>query len=158
MGFSEKTRETVMRLLNHALSEELQLSATTRTFLRHVTGPNFHSLHRLFGDQDRQIERWLADIRARAREVGAAAQAGGEDVAAATRGAVGGTELPARNMVNELLSLHEGVAQRLRADLVASTSRLNDSATADFFQRLVEFHETTAWVLRVLQEGSRSGR
>jgi starvation-inducible DNA-binding protein len=158
MGFTEKTREAVMRLLNHALSEELQLSATTRAFLRHVTGPNFHSLHRLFGDQDRQIARWLADIRARAREVGAAAQAGGEDIAAATRGAVVATELPAPNMVGELLSLHEGVAARLRADLAASTDPLRDSALRDFFQRLVEFHETTAWVLRVLQEGSRSGR
>jgi len=105
----------VIRILNHVLVEELHLSATTRSFLPHLTGPNVHSLHRLFSDQERH-----------ARSAGALVLAGAEEIAVATNAAATGAGLPARNMIGELLSMHEGVATRLRDDLAAASNRLGD--------------------------------
>ena len=39
------------------------------------------------------------------------------------------------------------------AVVLALFERLPDAATADLLLRLVEFHETTAWMLRVVHSG-----
>jgi starvation-inducible DNA-binding protein len=158
MGFTDKTRSAVIRILNHALVEEIQVSTTTRNFLRHVAGPNFHSLYRLFGDQDRQIGEWLEEIRQRARSAGEAVLTGSDEMAGSPPSAEIAAPSPPRNMIGELLCLHEGVARRLRYDLGALPNRLADRGITDFLVRLVDFHETTAWMLRILQEGSGTGR
>jgi starvation-inducible DNA-binding protein len=158
MGFTDKTREALARIFNHALREELQLSATTRSFVRHMTGPNSYSLHRLFDDQGREIEQWLEQIKQQARAAGTGPAAGAEDsVDGAADPVHEGSVLP-RNMIGELLSMHEGVATRLREDLGSASNRLLDHGLADFFTRLVDFHETTAWMLRMLLEGSGTRR
>ena len=149
LSFGGKARQNLAAILNHALEEEVVLSTTMRRFLGRVTGPNFYSLYRLFGDQCRQIDRWLTEITDRAKSLGAVARAGAAEFTTAAAPGAGG-QLPARNMVGELLALHEGIAQRLRADLAACTTA---QATADFLARLVEFHETTAWMLRMVLDG-----
>ena len=143
-----KARENLLNILNHALEEEIVLSSRMRGFLGRVTGPNFHSLYRLFGDQCRQIDRWLGEITARTRAIGTVARIGAGEVVDSARAAIKPRgPVPARNMVGELLALHEGIAARLREDLVACRA---DSATADFLTRLAEFHETAAWMLRTV--------
>jgi len=51
-----------------------------------------------------------------------------------------------------LLARHEEMAHRLRDDI----ERLPDPGTADLLLRLAEFHETTAWMLRVVSHGPDS--
>ncbi|HUR58794.1 MAG TPA: ferritin-like domain-containing protein [Opitutaceae bacterium] len=146
-----KARDNLMTILNHALEEEVVLSVTMRGFLNNITGPNFHSLYRLFGDQCRQIDRWLGEISARARGMGVVARAGASEVTRAARDSVGPPgALPPRNMIGELLVQHEGIADRLRADLAACSS---DASTAELLKRLVEFHETAAWMLQMVLDG-----
>lgn len=139
-----RTREHVARLLNHALEEEVVLSATMRSILGRVTSAPFHSVYRLLGDQCRQIDQWLTEIGDRARAFGAAVPA--------TQQPVRDSGVPAepalsRHTLGELLALHEGIAERLRADLAQAAA---DAATCSLVRRLVDFHETTAWMLRTL--------
>ena len=127
-----KTRENLLKVLNHALEEEVVLSVTMRAFLNNITGPNFHSLYRLFGDQCRQIDRWLGELTARARGMGVVARAGAGEVTRSARKSVSAhAALPPRNMIGELLVQHEGIADRLRADLAACSS---DAATAELLK------------------------
>ncbi|MDO8543593.1 MAG: ferritin-like domain-containing protein [Opitutaceae bacterium] len=148
---SGKARENLLKVLNHVLEEEVVLSATMRGYLGSITGPKFHSLYRLFGDQCRQIERWLGEITERTRAVGTVARVGADEIVRSARAAVSGAPaVPPRNMVGELLNLHEGIAARLRDDLAACRP---DSATMEFLNRLVEFHENTAWMLRMVLHG-----
>ncbi len=59
---------------------------------------------------------------------------------------------PPRAMIAEVLSLHERIAHRLRSDVVGMDRRVGAAVVANSFAGLLDFHETTAWMLRVLLE------
>jgi len=140
-------------ILGRALADEAGLTALTRECHRKVSGPHFHSLHRLFADQYRQLEHWLAELDARRRMLqaaaGAAAGGAGRHVVAAINGA------PPQKMLAELLTWHERLGHRLAGDVHACAERLGDVATANVLSRLAEFHDTTAWMLRMILYGPR---
>jgi starvation-inducible DNA-binding protein len=150
-GLAEKARANIASILTHALAEELLLSSTTREF--YVNFPAFHSLHRLFADQYRQLERWLDQLAQRTWSLGSAAHGPMQDLTSA-RCVTLRDRVPERAMIGELLSLHEELAKRLQDDVRLCTGQLGDPGTADILRRLVEFHETTAWMLRMVLEGS----
>jgi starvation-inducible DNA-binding protein len=157
VGFAERARAAVASILNHALAEELLLSSTTRDFSGTV--PSFHSLHRLFVDQYRQLERWVDQLASRTWALAPAG--GGEekmDELAAARCVLLRERVPANTMVSELLALHEELAARLRDDVKKCSQTLGDPNTADVLARLVEFHETTAWMLRMVLQGAEPVR
>jgi starvation-inducible DNA-binding protein len=153
-GLSGKARQTLAMILNHVLEDECKLSATTRKFRWKVTGPNFHSLHRLFDEQRQQIDYWLDQVMARTRAIGVPA----DKVPAADEPATHEHSLPAGRMIGELLALHEKMARQLRADVEACGARCGDRGTADLLKRLVDFHETTAWMLRTLLDQPGTSR
>jgi starvation-inducible DNA-binding protein len=150
---ADKARANVASILTHALAEELLLSSTTREF--YVNFPTFHSLHRLFADQYRQLERWLDQLAQRTWTMGNEAPAPMEELASA-RCVSFRERVPERTMIGELLGLHEELAKRLQDDERKCSHQLGDPGTADILRHLVEFHETTAWMLRTVLEGSAS--
>lgn len=153
VGITGKARDTLAKIIDHVLQDECSLSATTREYRWNVTGPNLYSLHRLFDEQRRQLDYWLGQIGQLAKSAGFGSR---NAVVDATRAADAtsptGAGLPPRTMIGDLLTRHEEMAQRLRADI----ERLGDPTTAELLTRLVEFHETTAWMLRVLHNGPGS--
>jgi starvation-inducible DNA-binding protein len=160
MSFTTKkraagARRTASAILGWALAEESRLIALTRRFHHSVSGPHFHSLHRLFADQYRQLEHWLGELDARRCMLQAAAGAVAGDaarhIAAAT---THGTVAP-QKMVAELLAWHERLGCRLADDVHACAERLGDVATANVLSGLAEFHDTTAWMLRMILHGPR---
>jgi starvation-inducible DNA-binding protein len=149
-----KARETLTKILDHVLAEECLLSATTRDYRWNVTGPNFHSLHKLFDEQRRQLDQWLDRIFERTRAAGLTRREQLDDLARGmAESTASGAGLPARKMIDDLLTRHEQLSRKLRDDVV----RLGDPATAELLQRLADFHDTTAWILRMLLEGPDSG-
>jgi starvation-inducible DNA-binding protein len=153
-GITGKTRDTLARILDHVLKDECMLSATTRDYRWNVTGPNLYSLHRLFDEQRRQLDEWLDQLVECAKSFGFGGRSSLEQKAELAGNAVSSAGLPARTMVVDLLIRHEEMAHRLREDI----DRLGDQATADLLMRMVEFHETTAWMLRMVNHGSDSER
>lgn len=153
LSLTGKARETLARILDRVLIEECSLSATTREYRWNVTGPNFHSLHKLFEEQRRQLDGWLMQLFQRTRAAGITKCEAIEDfsraAAASTRSGVG---LPARQMIDDLLARHEELSRKLRENL----ERLADPATAELLRRIADFHDTTAWMLRMLLEGPES--
>ncbi len=146
-GITGKARATFARILDHVLRDEYQLSATMRDYRWHLTGPNLYSLNRLFDEQRRQLDAWLDRI------VSSADAAGFPGAARLRRlpkesGAPGGRpSLATPAMVRDLRARHEEMARRLREDIAG----LADPATAALLTGLLEFHETTAWMLRMVQ-------
>jgi len=147
-GITGKARETLAKIFDHVLRNECSLSATTRDYRWNVTGPNLYSLHRLLDEQRRQLDYWLDRVIERARSAGIPVPARSE---ATVPAAVAG--LPPRTMIGDLLARHEAMARQLRQDI----ARLGDPGTAEVLTRLVEFHETTAWMLRMLHSDSGTG-
>ena len=156
-GFSERARAAVISILNHALAEELLLSSTTRDFSGTV--PRFHSLHRLFADQYRQLQRWVDQLASQTWSMVSSGQAETKmSELRAARCVDLGERMPPTTMVAELLALHEQLAESLRDDVRKCSQTLGDPATAAVLQRLVEFHETTAWMLRMVGQGPEAAR
>ena len=147
-GITGKARESLAKIFDHVLRSEGSLSATTRDYRWSVTGPNLYSLHRLLDEQRRQLDYWLDRVMERARSAGIPVPARSDATAPA-----GGAGLPPRTMIGDLLARHEAMARQLRDDI----ARLADPGTAEVLTRLVEFHETTAWMLRMLHSDSGAG-
>lgn len=146
-----EARERVGDILNHALADEFALSAATRDYHWNVTGPHFRSLNELFDEQYHQIDGWIEKIGERARVLGIVAQSGWTELIRAPRFTpTRGADLNARRMMAVLIELHNRMVGRLRGDAEACAVECSDPVTADLLGELVEYHETTSWVLSEL--------
>lgn len=142
-----RARAQLHSVLLHALEEEITCSTTVRDCLGSLTGPNVQSLQRLFGEHARQIDCWLGEIVERTRAIGMAVVSGRRP--RHSRPGDPDRSPSDRHILGEMVSLHEGIAGRLRQEADCAVA---DPATADLLARLVEFHETTAWMLRVVRD------
>lgn len=152
------SRERVGVILNHALADEFALSAATRDYHWNVTGPHFRSLHELFDEQYHQLDDWLEKLGERARVLGVGAQTGWTDlIHAPSFTPVRGTDLNARSMLSVLAELHNRLAAELRRAARDCADECGDPVTAELLDELVEYHDTTAWVLgELLQDRERA--
>jgi DNA-binding ferritin-like protein len=148
-----KARQTIASLIEHVLWEETRLAATARQFAWRVHGAPAQSLKRLFVEQGRQIERWLSDFAARLHAVGAACVSSGD-------GAGDGAEAPLapRSATLALLEQHERLIAEVRAAHEAIAQKDPDGDAALLIAGLLEFHETSAWMLRLLLEAPERAR
>ncbi len=145
---SAEARECVGSILNHALADEFALSAATRDYHWNVTGPHFRNLHELFDEQYHQIDDWIEKLGERARVLGVVTHTGWTDLIQAPRFTpTRGVDLSARSMLSVLRQLHDRMADRLRRDAEACAVDCGDPVTATLLRELVEYHETTSWVL-----------
>jgi starvation-inducible DNA-binding protein len=51
-------------------------------------------------------------------------------------------------MIKELLHDHEAIVNALRKDIDVCADQFHDVGTTDFLTKLIQQHETNAWVLR----------
>jgi starvation-inducible DNA-binding protein len=145
-----KARETFAKILNHVLADECALSAVTRDYRWSISGPNLYSLHRLFDEQCRQLDHWLNQLFEWTRAAGIAVGSELEKFGRANEShEPAADQLAPRSMIGDLLARHEEMARKLRVDL----GRLEDPLMADIFTRMAEYHETSAWMLRMLYNG-----
>jgi len=146
-------RDALATILGYLLREECALSDTTRDYRWKISGPNRYSLHRLFDEQRRQLDYWLDKVIDRTKSAGLAACIPWVDA----RRSVENTgpvrrALPPGTIIGDLLARHEQMAERLRE----SIGHLADPGLVELLTRLVEFHETAAWMLRVVYGGAGS--
>lgn len=149
---TRKARDTLARALNHILADEGSLSALTRDYRWRITRPHLYSLHRLFDEQRRQLDFWVDQVCARLRATGLAVI--GDWRAPPDRASSGAPRTEPRSLIGDLLARHEAMARALRRDL----AELVDPVTAQLLTRLIEFHETSAWMLRMLHDGPEVAR
>jgi starvation-inducible DNA-binding protein len=143
-----KARDCIGAVLKHVLVDESRLAAATRDYVWRVRGSPIRSLNRLFAEQGRQIDRWVGEVAAHARTFGVALSGRGAEPSPTPPTAAGLTS--PRAMIHELLSLHEDLAARLRKDMAALAETEQESDAAIFLSGLLEFHQTTAWMLRLV--------
>jgi starvation-inducible DNA-binding protein len=152
-----KTRECIGAVLKHVLADESQLALATRGYVWRVRGSPLQSLTRLFTEQGRQIDRWVGEVATQARAFGVAL-GGARGVEAGESSQTGANAASPQVMIGELLALHEDMAVRLRKDVSALEENANESDAATFLAGLLEFHETTAWMLRMVLTASTDRR
>jgi DNA-binding ferritin-like protein len=147
-----RARSKLRKIVDHALADVCVLAKTTRDYSRAVAQRQVTALQRLFEMQGQQLDGWLEQISRHARSMTAAASMDGirKLVCAARIDPIAGNGLAVRSMIGELLAVHEKLAEQLRADAQLCAEKLADLTTAALLTKLVDYHDSTAQLLRSL--------
>lgn len=152
-GLNEEARHEVAAILNQVLADEFVLSTATRDYHWAVTGPHFRSIYELFDEQYRQLDQWMEKIVDRARALGIQVRTGWMELTESPQFTpMDGAALNPRGMMSALIGLHQSMVNQLRQSLDASSGRVGHPLFTDLLKELLEYHETTAWLLSELLE------
>jgi starvation-inducible DNA-binding protein len=148
IGLSDHSTQEVANLLNALLADEFLLYAKTRNYHWNVEGPNFHDLHKLFEGQYEELDEIIDDTAERVRQIGHYALGSLDAFLKYAHLTEGQQASSAAEMIQSLLDDHETLIRELRNSIVIAGEQHKDAGTADFFTRILESHEKTAWMLR----------
>jgi starvation-inducible DNA-binding protein len=151
IGIPASERAEVVSHLSRLLADTYTLYLKTHNFHWNVTGPRFNDLHAMFMTQ--YTAMWMAvdAVAERVRALGAKAPGSYREFAALTVIPEASGTLSAAEMVQQLVEGHEAVCRTARAAFPAAEAA-HDQVTLDLLTQRLNFHETTAWMLRTLAE------
>jgi len=133
--------------LSKLLASTYTLYLKTQNFHWHVTGPLFHSLHRMFEEQYTELATAVDTLAERIRSLGAAAPATFAQFLKLSSIKEEEWAATSLDMVHKLLNDHETLIRDLQA-LMPLTHKNADEATLDLLIERTEIHQKTAWMLR----------
>lgn len=129
------------------LADTYTLYLKTQYFHWNVTGPHFHSLHKMFEEEYIELAAAVDEIAERIRALGATAPGSFSEFLRLSSIKEETKTPSASEMVEKLLTDHETVIQHLQS-LMPVAQKLNDEATLDLLITRTETHQKTAWMLR----------
>lgn len=149
IGLSPKQLEGSITLLNRVLADEFILYVKVRKYHWNVKGTHFNDLHKFFQSLYEDLDNVVDSVAERVRAVGG-------DAVGTTAEYVNLTRLPeepgnypvAKDMIANLVTLHEIIIKEIRVDVETCQNILVDAGTADFLTGIMEIHEKSAWMLR----------
>jgi starvation-inducible DNA-binding protein len=141
---SDKLKKSI-KMLSIALADEMTLYVKTRKFHWNVSGESFMELHKLFEAQYRELEEVIDELAERINKLGAKTIGTMEEFLSLTRIKEAPGKYPnQKEMIQELLANHETLIVELRKDIEENS----DAGTTDYFTKLLQTHESIAWILR----------
>jgi starvation-inducible DNA-binding protein len=148
LGISAAGLQSVAKVLNTLLADEVLLYLKTRNFHWNVVGPNFIEMHKFFESQYEELDEILDEVAERIRSIGGRAPGSMAEFLRETRlSESDGKVAHAQGIIEILLADHETVIRAIRKDL-ATVDEASDAGTEDFLTGLMEQHEKMAWMLR----------
>ncbi len=143
----KKTPVALTDGLSRLLANTYTLYLKAQNFHWNVTGPHFHSLHRMFEEIYTSLAEAVDLIAERIRSLGQKAPASFSEFSklASIHEEIGHPS--ATDMVKRLLEDHEKMIA-LIATLFPIAQDTKDEATLDLLINRTEEHEKTAWMLR----------
>lgn len=145
LGLTEDDIKKSVNMLSIALADEMTLYVKTRKFHWNVSGQSFMELHKLFEAQYTQLEVIIDELAERVNKLGSHTIGTMKEFGEVTRIKEAPGKYPTqKDMLKELLSDHEMMIVELRKDIDTDS----DVGTTDYFTKLIQDHETIAWILR----------
>jgi starvation-inducible DNA-binding protein len=149
IGISDKHLKGSIKILSAVLSDEMTLYIKTRKFHWNVSGESFMEIHKLFQSQYTELEETIDLVAERINKLGGNTIGTMKEFIGLSRLTEMPNNYPSRKeMMKELLADHETVVRELRKDIIDCNDKNKDAGTADFLTGIMEYHETTAWILR----------
>ena len=154
IGLTEEQRKGVINLLNRDLADSYLLLVKTKKYHWDVVGPQFLTLHEMWGEQYETLTENIDSIAERVRALGGypvGTMEGFLKIASLKEDA---KNIPlATEMVANLVADHEQIIRNIREHIDNCSQDFHDEGTADFLTGLMEGHEEMAWMLRSFIEG-----
>ncbi len=132
--------------LNHVLADTYTLYLKTQNYHWNVTGPQFDTLHQLFGRQYAALALAIDEIAERIRALGALAPATYKEFEQLKSIGTGNSNYTAEEMVECLYKSHKKVVEIIKAALEAAETE-DDAFTADMLTERIGAHDKDAWML-----------
>lgn len=149
IGISEINLQKSAELLSVVLSDEMTLYIKLRKFHWNVTGESFMELHKLFEGQYTELELVIDEVAERIGKMGKKTIGTMSEFLQHTRLKENPNKYPSQKQMNmELLGDHEILIAELRKDIDLCAEEIHDAGTADLLTKILQQHETMAWVLR----------
>jgi len=149
IGITENNLTEVAQLLSKTLADEYVLLTKTKKAHWNVEGTDFYSSHKFFEHQYGQLEVIIDQIAERIRKIGHYAPATLKQFLELTHLS---EDFRGKNdsvdHFKALLSDHESIIINLRGNIGNFGGIHKDASTSDYLTRLIEAHETMAWMLR----------
>jgi starvation-inducible DNA-binding protein len=149
IGISEIHLQRSIDLLSVVLSDEMTLYIKTRKFHWNVAGESFMELHKLFEAQYAELEIIIDEVAERINKLGGKTIGTMNEFTLLSRIVEHPNKYPVQKaMISELLSDHEMTITELRKDIDICSDECHDAGTADLLTRILQQHESIAWILR----------
>lgn len=129
------------------LADTYTLYLKTQNFHWHVTGPHFHSLHKMFEEEYNQLAAAVDEIAERIRALNARAPASFTEFLKLSSVKEETSSPNASDMVKGLLHDHEIVVAHIEK-LFPLAQDAKDEATMDLLIKRSDEHQKIAWMLR----------
>ena len=149
IGISELNIKKSIDLLSVLLSDQMTLYIKTRKFHWNVAGESFMELHKLFESQYTELEKTIDEVAERISKLGGKTVGTMNEFTLLSRIVEHPNKYPVQKaMIAELLSDHETIIAELRKDIDICTDDCHDAGSADLLTRILQQHESMAWVHR----------
>lgn len=150
IGLLPKQTEALAEILEPLLADEFLLYLKTRNAHWNVEGPDFHTIHVYFEQLYTQLEGVVDEVAERIRKVGHYTPATMKQYLELTHlTEERGDKNDSLSYIKDLLSDHNSIIIYLRESIDKIDSELEVAyGTSDYLTTLMEYHETTAWMLR----------
>ena len=149
IGITEAHLKSSIDLSSVILADEMILYIKYRKFHWNVSGESFMELHKLFEDHYTQLEKIIDEVAERISKLGGKTIGTTAEFAKHTRLKENPNKYPnQKDMMSELLADNESLIAEIRKDIDTCSDENHDAGTADLFTRILQQHETMAWILR----------
>ncbi|WP_309609951.1 DNA starvation/stationary phase protection protein [Flavobacterium sp.] len=149
IGITEAHLKSSIDLLSVVLSDEMILYIKYRKFHWNVSGESFMELHKLFEDHYNQLEKVIDEVAERISKLGGKTIGTTVEFAKHSRLKETPNKYPnQKDMMSELLADNETLIAEIRKDIDTCADDNHDAGTADLLTRILQQHETMAWILR----------
>lgn len=149
IGISESNLKKSTSLLATVLSDEMTLYVKTRKFHWNITGNSFMELHKLFEAQYTELEAVIDEVAERINKLGSRTIGTMKEFTKLSRLEENENTYPAqKEMISELLKDHETLITEIRKDIDSCSEENHDAGSADLLTKILQQHETMAWILR----------
>ena len=149
IGISETNLKKSSSLLSIVLSDEMTLYVKTRKFHWNITGNSFMELHKLFEAQYKQYEDIIDEVAERINTLGSKTIGTMIEFTNLSRLEENENKYPIqKEMISELLTDNETLITEIRKDIDVCSNENHDVGTADLLTKVLQQHETIAWILR----------
>jgi starvation-inducible DNA-binding protein len=125
------------------------LYTKTRKAHWNVKGRDFHTLHKFFEEQYRQLEEIIDNVAERVRSIGHYTDASLQEFLKLTHlseRSIDNNE--STGFIKDLLEDHETIIIHIRENINRYANEWHDHGSSDFITGLMKIHEKMAWMLR----------
>ncbi|GAB5538352.1 MAG: non-specific DNA-binding protein DpsA [Salibacteraceae bacterium] len=150
-GIDQEQRATISEGLQKLLADSYCLMMVTQNYHWNIQGPGFRDVHLITEEHYNNLFGAIDEIAERIRSLGFLVDGTLKDFNDVSDINIPNGKLSQNEMILDLLNGHEVVSRTARS-ILDSAGESKDEVTVDLLTQRMEFHETTAWMLRSMLE------